>query len=76
MRDRRKRQLTPEAASEMGKKSAANAIRLADKPGNLRTSPTLRDFTRVGSDYYPDLSAHYAKAIEKWYETCLAESPE
>src|SRR5260221_11332013 len=37
MRDRRKRQLTPEAASEMGKKRAANAIRLADKPGNLRT---------------------------------------
>jgi hypothetical protein len=37
MRYRRKRQLTPEAASEMGKKSAANAIRLADKPGNLRT---------------------------------------
>jgi hypothetical protein len=29
---------------------------------------TLRDFTRVQSDYYPDLASHYAEAIEEWYE--------
>jgi hypothetical protein len=37
---------------------------------------TLRDFIRVGSDYYPDLAAHYAKAIEQLYEACLAEQAE
>jgi hypothetical protein len=37
---------------------------------------TLRDFTRVSSDYYPDLAAHYAQAIEEWYEASLAESNE
>jgi hypothetical protein len=34
---------------------------------------TLRDFTRVESDYYPDLAFHYAEAIEEWYEARLAE---
>ena len=34
---------------------------------------TLRDFTRVESDYYPDLASHYAEAIEEWYEARLAE---
>jgi hypothetical protein len=34
---------------------------------------TLRDFTRVSSDYYPDLASHYAQAIEEWYEARLAE---
>jgi len=34
---------------------------------------TLRDFTRVASDYYPDLASHYAEAIEEWYEARLAE---
>jgi hypothetical protein len=33
----------------------------------------LRDFTRVESDYYPDLASHYAKAIEEWYDSRLAE---
>jgi hypothetical protein len=33
----------------------------------------LRDFTRVESDYYPDLASHYARAIEEWYEARLAE---
>jgi hypothetical protein len=34
----------------------------------------LRDFTRVQSDYYPDLASHYAEAISEWYEARLAES--
>ena len=34
---------------------------------------TLRHFTRVESDYYPDLTAHYAEAIEEWYAARLAE---
>ena len=33
----------------------------------------LRDFTRVESDYYPDLASHYAKAIEEWYQARLTE---
>jgi hypothetical protein len=33
----------------------------------------LRDFTRVESDYYPDLAAHYTEAIEEWYHARLAE---
>jgi hypothetical protein len=36
---------------------------------------TLRDFTRVSSDYYPDLASHYNEAIEEWYEARLAERP-
>lgn len=35
---------------------------------------TLRDFTRVQSDCYPDLASQYAKAISEWYEARLAES--
>jgi hypothetical protein len=34
---------------------------------------SLRDFTRVESDYYPDLEAHYAEAIEEWYQARLVE---
>jgi hypothetical protein len=34
---------------------------------------TLRNFTRVESDHYPDLASHYAKAIAEWYEARLAE---
>src|SRR5260221_10241236 len=37
---------------------------------------TLRDFTRGGADYYSDLSAPYAKAVEEMYETCFAETPQ
>jgi hypothetical protein len=37
---------------------------------------TLRDFTRVSSDYYPDLASHYTVAIEEWYDASLAESAE
>jgi hypothetical protein len=33
----------------------------------------LRDFTRVSSDYYPDLASHYELAIAEWYEARLAE---
>jgi hypothetical protein len=36
----------------------------------------LRDFTRVESDYYPDLASHYAEAIEEWYQARLAECPD
>jgi hypothetical protein len=34
---------------------------------------SLRDFTRVKSDYYPDLGTHYTEAIEERYEGRLAE---
>lgn len=34
---------------------------------------TLRDFTRVESDYYPDLACHYVEAIQEWYDARLAE---
>jgi hypothetical protein len=27
----------------------------------------LRDFTRLDSDYYPDLGVHYSQALEEWY---------
>jgi hypothetical protein len=33
----------------------------------------LRDFTRLESDYYPDLASHCAKAIEELYEARAAE---
>jgi hypothetical protein len=36
---------------------------------------SLRDFTRVSSDYYSDLASHYAEAIEEWYEARLSEVP-
>jgi hypothetical protein len=34
---------------------------------------SLRDFTWVESDFYPDLASHYALAIAEWYEARLAE---
>jgi hypothetical protein len=34
----------------------------------------LRDFTRVESDYYPDLASHYSQTIEEWYQARLAEN--
>jgi hypothetical protein len=34
---------------------------------------SLRDFTLVSSDYYPDLASHYELAIAEWYEARLAE---
>jgi hypothetical protein len=30
---------------------------------------TLRDFTSVSSDFYPELGWHYGEAIEEWYLT-------
>jgi hypothetical protein len=30
---------------------------------------TLRDFTSVSSDFYPELGSHYREAIEEWYLT-------
>ena len=36
---------------------------------------TLEDFTRVGSDFYPDLGLHYASSIAEWYEARTAEHP-
>jgi hypothetical protein len=30
---------------------------------------TLRDFTSVSSDFYPDLGSHYREAMEEWYLT-------
>ena len=34
---------------------------------------TLEDFTRVGSDFYPELGQHYARAIDEW---CRARATE
>jgi hypothetical protein len=36
----------------------------------------LRDFTRVESDYYPELASHYVSAIQEWYQARLAECPD
>jgi hypothetical protein len=33
----------------------------------------LLDFTRVSSDYYPDLASHYSEAIEEWCQARLTE---
>jgi hypothetical protein len=30
---------------------------------------TLRDFTSVSSDFYPELGSHYREAMEEWYLT-------
>ena len=37
---------------------------------------TLKDFTRVVSDFYPDLEPHYASAIDDWYQAFATELPE
>jgi hypothetical protein len=34
---------------------------------------SLRDFTRLESDYYPRLASHYAEAIKEWYEARSTE---
>jgi hypothetical protein len=34
---------------------------------------TLEDFTRVGSDFYPELGQHYARAIDEWCRARAAE---
>jgi hypothetical protein len=34
---------------------------------------SLRNFTRVSSDYYPEFASHHAEAIEEWYGARLAE---
>jgi hypothetical protein len=36
---------------------------------------TLEDFTRVSSDFYPDLGRHYARSSAEWYQACAAERP-
>jgi hypothetical protein len=36
---------------------------------------TLEDFTRVSSDFYPDLGLHYSLIITEWYEARLVERP-
>jgi hypothetical protein len=28
---------------------------------------TLRDFTSISSDHYPDLASHYAQVMDEWY---------
>jgi hypothetical protein len=33
----------------------------------LEDLESLRDFTRVSSDFYPDLALHYSKVIGDWY---------
>jgi hypothetical protein len=34
---------------------------------------TLEDFTRVGSDFYPELGQHYARAIDERYQARATE---
>jgi hypothetical protein len=34
---------------------------------------TLKDFTRVSSDFYPELGQHYVRAIDEWYQAHAAE---
>jgi len=34
---------------------------------------TLEHFTSVGSDFYPELGQHYARAIDEWYQARAAE---
>jgi hypothetical protein len=33
----------------------------------------FREFSRIESEFYPELELHYAQAIEEWYEACAAE---
>ena len=33
----------------------------------------LEDFTRLGSEFYPELGLHYTKAIDEWYQARAAE---
>src|SRR5215470_17365619 len=44
--------------------------------GNLASRASLEDlqeFTRVKSDFYPELERHYDNVIDDWYETRSAE---
>jgi len=44
--------------------------------GNLASGEfleDLQDFTRVDSDFYPELERHYDNVIDDWYETRSAE---
>ena len=34
---------------------------------------TLEDFTRVGSDFYPELGQHYVSVFDEWYRARAAE---
>jgi len=34
---------------------------------------TLENFTSVGSDFYPELGQHYARAIDEWCQAHEAE---
>jgi hypothetical protein len=36
----------------------------------------LKEFTRVVSDFYPDLELHYENAIAEWYQSLLTELSE
>jgi hypothetical protein len=44
----------------------ANELNLDGSP-DLELLESLRDFTRVSSDFYPDLALHYSKVIDDWY---------
>jgi hypothetical protein len=44
--------------------------------GNLASGASLEDlqeFTRVDSDFYPELERHYANVIDEWYQARSAE---
>ena len=43
-----------------------NEVNLAEDP-KLEDLESLRDFTRVSSDFYADLASHYSKIIDDWY---------
>jgi hypothetical protein len=52
---------------------------LSFNQGNLECGAdleTLKDFTRIESDVYPELECHYAMLFDRWYATQLAETSE
>ena len=44
-----------------------NEYNLEADPNDLELLESLRDFTRVSSDFYPDLERHYCRVIDDWY---------
>ena len=44
----------------------SNELNLDGSP-DLELLESLRDFTRVSSDFYPDLALHYSKVIDDWH---------
>jgi hypothetical protein len=51
-----------------------NEVNLGEDP-KLEDLESLRDFTRVSSDFYPDLALHYSKVIDDWFSVRKREIP-